>query len=1343
MSPRADEMKPFVSFLYGASDLFGPEKERSVYNRRGAPRKHVRGFPFNSTLVFSGAAGVEKTTFALALLRDLMRQDRNARLYYISTDCSQVDLRRRYRKFSWFTEQDSIFSDRVEVYAVPEVDMPLPVQGAADLLNPTFSELRHWASSIDNTTVFVLIDSLTGLVKDSRGPGELRRNISEVLERLGKSLPGQLGLTFLMSDIATDVRGLSFPEADLADYVFHFALRNTGRSRRLRTVECLKSPGSEIILGEQTWAILKSDSLSQVIALRPLRNRIRRLQGTTPDSKALPEPSSEWTTVAIFTRPQLPEIGRVQNWVYDEPAYQTSGNNLISTGTPGLDEMLRGSKDYWARPISQLLRSPRRSQLESGLLCGSTTLVLGRSGAGKTIACLQFLLAGANKSRSLYVTFEHPPQRVLRWFPASAEVKRSLRLCQTLYRRHTNLDVNLLYSELKFAILSLGIERIAIDGLSGATLGMDAGEFARFIEDLASFMRQASVELRRSGKHATSGEGIAPITIFIAVETDVSSEGMLNAAAYSLAADNVLVLQQLRINDEQRKGLWILKARGSDPDRQVREMSFHSDDQYPLRILPGLENYAGLLTGQPAPVSVTLHLFSENPAETAFNRWFNGHLKSVFGYRLRDYSFSRGDIFPVVQDVTASIARVPRSDVTLMSVDEWWIRELRVIEAKNLNADPYRVQHPLLILDAFLLRAFEETASDSESRFSSDFWIFEIEKGSVPLLTSAATSQRGTSNSLSLSAPLVACPGYLDFSMFCVQRDIMSHFVTVSPATPDKPTHDDARALRQSLPRVLAIRTSDNWFEAPDASQSRCLVDLMKRVVDRSSQQLWGFACDMENPVSLACAFLELAWACGGTEDFLIRDVMSFSQRDESQRRAWLQDHPAVVALKLLQFLVVERLMPKRPVIDDTGRSLFSRHWYSTFTQVDTAKVFQSGEPPATDDKAGSSALCAIPFFPLGAVLPGSDGKRVALANALQDTLSRYERLLLRLEAACEYRRQTDGMADSLDIVPEQIKDVIEYRERLNAAGEKPDQAVCQDITTALRNHHTVILQAVLSSRLLSRGVGVRRKHLDPQFQPSYPWPKEEDSQPRLWRRLPAAMFLDLRDALELLRWHDFRVRLLQAELWGHTLSDVVENRQPSGQDSDNLSIRALTGYSSEGSWMMAVHQDTHAPLLAGKYLAEASSYTCALKRAEIGAGIPARKDFYEAHGLKTAKWLEGSKMTWNDLLCYAGARGRRRDRVFCNRIMISPIVNCINRLVIHSLAVADTLAVYYGLPQERQQAIDELVKLAESSIDEMFTVIQSAMRNSSDSAGKSAAHPCLVCPLPSSCREILAPRPD
>ena len=87
----------------------------------------------------------------------------------------------------------------------------------------------------------------------------------------------------------------------------------------------------------------------------------------------------------VYRRVQAPRASRDQAAAFDP-------NTRISTGVPGLDQLVNG-----------------------GYLVGSTTVVAGISGVGKSVMGLQFLAEGARRGeKSLMFTLDEPVAQVIR-----------------------------------------------------------------------------------------------------------------------------------------------------------------------------------------------------------------------------------------------------------------------------------------------------------------------------------------------------------------------------------------------------------------------------------------------------------------------------------------------------------------------------------------------------------------------------------------------------------------------------------------------------------------------------------------------------------------------------------------------------------------------------------------------------------------------------------------------------------------------------------------------------------------------------------------------------------------
>ncbi len=1332
--------KKYCPDLFGFRTLFGESefKNNDCLNKIG--------FPSGSSILITGSAGSGKTVFSLSVVRALMYAHDNSKLYYVSTSKQFVAaephensvLHKRYSDYGWFRDTDKVFDGtRVKLIDVSESALPQPTRGADELINPVFTKLADdWRHSSKKELVFLVIDNITALLKDSVTEGDRRRNLEEIIERCKTLFPKDaLALLFLLAE-RTDSRSSAYEE-HVADFVIRLGVQKQEASSRRSTMEITKSQDSNVLLGEYTWATINQDNQREILTFKPLLLSIR--------NKILKQysQSSQFQSIIVLAPPRLFKIGNLQKWKH-LPNEETS--ERLSTGTPGLDQMLSGASEHWAQPTRMILNQFfEKTSLAKNLRVGSTTLIIGKSGAGKTLASLQFLLGYENENlvkKSLYINFENRPSRICQVFPADLDQITNLKGINTIYRRRSNLDLNTLLAEIRYAIGESEIERVAIDGLSDLLTTLSPAEWSKLIENLLVSIREESLsgvsrdmEEIQKIKRETGSCDKKPrkfATIFVTLEKDSNRDYMTALEPLSFAADNLIIFDHVSVNDQLHKTVRIIKARGHSPDRQVREIVVCANNSYPLRIISGLENYRGLLAGNPRPVRVTLQLLAENDAEKKFNRKLRKNLKKLFAYPVKTLGFSKNEIHRTLLDVAAGITRIPQANVKILNIDEWWIRELQVSSTQHSakNAKPINRQHPLLSLEAYIHapHADDSPSNSKYVEFSSDYLITELEKATSPRLMRTDESDAKQSLHWNFKSEMVACPSYLDYGLFCFNRK------SVTKIFGDSCLEWKWDDYISRLPRTWARLTSQLWFDSPgeDASVISTVVDFMKCVL-KSTNEFIGFAFDMETPSSAECGFLELCWAFGATEDFLIQGALLLKDAAPSDQEVFIQNNPITLALQLLQFLVLEELMPSRTTNKDTKRAVFSRHWYCSWQDLLSPrlkKTFNSNDERQNDD------LCIypIPFFPMGtfSINPNSTdyvGKEII--HAIQDANVRFLRTLLRIRAAYEYRIDEKKLSlnfqQDLKLWCEEAKVRCEKITQWLSQNEFLRKSAAHAELTWMRKIGESLRTIVQESTVFQVGRGIRRRDNSMCENKTTDEIAEECW---LWRRMAAATGMDLRDAEYLLEWHFFRIELIEAELANRPLASIFcANNSASTQQGS-----ALTGYCCSGSWMVGVDRSTHSPNLAAKFIEEICSTRRAVRRAKHGAGIPARKDFYDFHGHKSLFNFKSIKpneydISWRNFHKFAAARSRRRERIVCPFMSVSLVLETLTQGMFHCLSVAEQRREAYR--HSKEDVVQEMQTLARNAARKVFAQVEAEMRN----ADKDNP-PCVMCFRNRKCRD-------
>lgn len=212
----------------------------------------------------------------------------------------------------------------------------------------------------------------------------------------------------------------------------------------------------------------------------------------------------------------------------------------LSTGVHGLDAMLDG-----------------------GLWRGTTTLLAGPSGAGKTTMGLQFAFEGTCRGEpTLYMSFqENPTQlaRTIRGLGADPEELAGQGL-DLVYASPVELQIDSIIVDLFRRIERGGVRRLVLDAVGD--LASAATDPQRLHDYLYALVQHLAVRT------------ITSVLNFETAGNTIAHAGMQNAMSY--LSDNVLLLT-LDGEDRTRRALRVIKTRGSAHDTRVREVAISSD----------------------------------------------------------------------------------------------------------------------------------------------------------------------------------------------------------------------------------------------------------------------------------------------------------------------------------------------------------------------------------------------------------------------------------------------------------------------------------------------------------------------------------------------------------------------------------------------------------------------------------------------------------------------------------------------------------------------------------------------------------------------------------------------
>lgn len=240
----------------------------------------------------------------------------------------------------------------------------------------------------------------------------------------------------------------------------------------------------------------------------------------------------------------------------------------LSIGVPELDKMMGG-----------------------GIPEGDSVLITGASGTGKSVLATQFIAEGLRQGEAgIVAVFEERPQAYTNRADSfgmdlvTAEKKGQL---QILYLRPLDLSVDETMHSILGAVKQIGAKRLVIDSLAGFEMALSPGFREDFRESLYRMI------------FALTGIGV---TILSTVEVDESFiEFPFSTYSISFLTDDIIRLRYVSIGGQLRKILMVIKMRGGDHSKEIREYEISSK----RGIVVGrcLKEYQFLTTGLPELVN--------------------------------------------------------------------------------------------------------------------------------------------------------------------------------------------------------------------------------------------------------------------------------------------------------------------------------------------------------------------------------------------------------------------------------------------------------------------------------------------------------------------------------------------------------------------------------------------------------------------------------------------------------------------------------------------------------------------------------------------------------------------
>lgn len=209
----------------------------------------------------------------------------------------------------------------------------------------------------------------------------------------------------------------------------------------------------------------------------------------------------------------------------------------LTTGVTGLDEMMNG-----------------------GIPRGTTTLVSGASGTGKTLLALHYTFAGLTQGEKVvYVSFEENPSQILKGAQSlGIDLSRYLQegQLQLLHVSPMELDVDEHVYQIQHMVTSRGATRLVIDSISSFELGMrDKIKYTDYIWALTDYFKTQGVSVLLTHELHDSAQF-----------SELTKHGI------SFVADNMLLLRYMEQGMNIKRFLRVVKMRSSKHATVLREI---------------------------------------------------------------------------------------------------------------------------------------------------------------------------------------------------------------------------------------------------------------------------------------------------------------------------------------------------------------------------------------------------------------------------------------------------------------------------------------------------------------------------------------------------------------------------------------------------------------------------------------------------------------------------------------------------------------------------------------------------------------------------------------------------
>ena len=226
--------------------------------------------------------------------------------------------------------------------------------------------------------------------------------------------------------------------------------------------------------------------------------------------------------------------------------------------------------------------------LSGGLERGTSTLIIGAAGTGKSTLAAQFCsAAGGRGEKSTMFIFDEGRQTLLtrmRGLAKDFAGHHEAGLIDIRQVEPAELTPGEFAHQIRVQVENEGVRLIVIDSLNGYLCAMPGEKYlSTHLHDLLMYLNERGV-----------------VTLLIGAQQGLIGSNMQTPVDASYLADTVVLMRYFEAGGAVHQAISVMKNRGGDHERTIREFSMRGGA---VRVGPPLAKFRGVLTGVPEYVA--------------------------------------------------------------------------------------------------------------------------------------------------------------------------------------------------------------------------------------------------------------------------------------------------------------------------------------------------------------------------------------------------------------------------------------------------------------------------------------------------------------------------------------------------------------------------------------------------------------------------------------------------------------------------------------------------------------------------------------------------------------------